>query len=184
MSKDQSSTPEAEFITSLTTADRRCSVANRRHHTGPYAHALSVCVRCGVSRILRGNKMRSCLNVTPSFLKRAHSFLVSYHMQYWAPQTLAQTLTMRHTGSGTRALSVVGWRTTQIWCCGSKKQGVICQCMDTLKGMCVHCLWGSQRFFCSRLFEGNLHSRKIDSLFFVPVSAVLQGRTLCLKGYY
>lgn len=69
-------------------------------------------------------------------------------------------------------------------CCDAKKQGAFCLCVDTLNGMCVQCLWVSKSFFCSRLFEDNLHSRKIDPLFFVLISTVLQGRTLRLKGYY
>lgn len=182
MSKDQSSTPEAEYITSLTTTDRRCSVANKQHHTGPYAHTLTVCV---VECLEFWEETKRDLVLISPRASKASAFisgLLSYAVL--GSSNTCPNLDQRRMGSGVRALSVVGWRTTQIWCCGSKKQGVICQCMDTLKGMCVHCLWVSQSFFCSRLFEDNLHSRKIDSLFFVLVSTVLQGRTLCLKGYY
>lgn len=87
------------------------------------------------------------------------------------------------------------WPETYWTCCESTQrcwmtdssdqmQGAFCPSGDTLNGMCVHCLWVSKSFFCSRLSEENLHSRKIDPLFFVLVSTVLQGRTLRLKGYY
>lgn len=42
----------------------------------------------------------------------------------------------------------------------------------------------ARAFFVVDFFEDNLHSRKIDPLFFVLISTVLQGRTLCLMGYY
>lgn len=98
--------------------------------------------------------------------------------------TPAQNHGQRFTGRTTRALNTDGWQTTQIKVAALKSRVLFCLRMDTLNGMCVNCLWVSERFFCSRLFEDNLHSRKTNPLFFVPIVTVFQGRALCLKGYY
>lgn len=133
MSKDQSSTPEAEQITTLpTTTDRQCYLAKsiRLDHI-PLCMSWSICV-------LKGNKGNTGPNFTPSFKSIWIYLLAYYHMQYLVLPTPAPNLGQRRTGRVVRALNVVGWRTALIWRCSSKKQGAICLCMDTLNGMCVY----------------------------------------------
>lgn len=135
---------------------RQTMLHREQQQTGP---CTAVCImEC--LHVQRKQK-KNLSNIHLKLVKHLHIRLVYYHMQYRVRPNLDQRLT----GHVMRALNCVGWWTTQIASCGSEKQVAFCPSMDTLNGMCVHCLWGSEGFFSSRLFEANLHSREIDSIF-------------------
>lgn len=140
MSKDQPSTPEARHITSLTTTNRQCSIVNsiRLDHVPP-------CVCVMERHILRRNRRKTCPIYTPSKASDFTSGLLSYAVS--GSSNTCPNLDQRRTGHVAKALSVVGWRTIQIKCCDSKKQGAFSLRVDTLNGMCVQCLWVSKSFF-------------------------------------
>lgn len=106
MSKDQSSTPEAEHITALTTTDRLCSVVNsiRLDHI-----PLCVCVSWSAS-ILSGNKRKTYENVLISPQASKESAFTSGQLSYAVSgsSNTRPNLDQRRTEHVVRALSVVG----------------------------------------------------------------------------
>lgn len=76
ISKDQSSTPEAEQITSPTTTDRQCSLANSTR----LDNITSV---CATKRLhFERKQMKTGPNFAPKLQKHLYLPLAYYHMQY------------------------------------------------------------------------------------------------------
>lgn len=171
-SKDLSSTSEAEQITSPTAPDRQSSLAIRLDRNTAAFEKKGT------------GKGKLVLISSPERLKHPCSPLAYDHMQYLVLPTPAQNPETHGTERcWTTDDSDV---TSQLW---GSRVAVFCLRMDTLNGMCV-CAYTvcefSESFFSEvDFFEDDLHSRKIDPLFFSFWSLqVLHGRTLCLEGYY
>lgn len=145
------------------------TLRREQSHTGPY---ITVCLHHEGSLL---HKWKTCHKFTQSFYVCIY---LRSHMQCWVyPNILPETY---KTGNTQLYWMMDNWN-IKLW---YEEAGCYLStvCMDSLNGMCVHCLWGSETFVVD-IFEGNLHSRKIDPLFFVLIPLqFFQGRTLLSQG--
>lgn len=143
MSKDQQSSPDAQDNTSTSATNSKTE------------RFTAVCVW-----------QENLLLISPEASKRDLSEpLIHHNMQhpvfatpaktYWTHCWIAERRWMTDSSDTKLQLLKVGC--------------LLCVCIDTLNGMCIHCLWASERLFCSRLFKDNLHSRKVEPLYFVLI---------------